>query len=127
MDLNALLTVSSIYLVLLGLVTLLFPTAVTAGSLAPASLVVTDILRSTAGAYLGGAIVNWIARKSEPSRGRDAIILGNTFGFSVASLFGILAVIQGFTIGGGVTVIISAIIANGFLIVGLSNLSNPLS
>ena len=125
MGLAALLTASSIYLVVVGLATLLFPTTVTAGALDPASLVLTDILRSMAGACLGGGIVNWMARNSEVSRLRDAIILGNTLGFAFAALFGIVAVLHGYGTYGWILVALNALFANSFLIVGLSNLSEP--
>ena len=125
MDLTFLFTYASIFLVLVGFGGLISPTSFMAGPLDSSSLVLLAIVRIMACACLGIAATDWLARNSEPSRARDAIIIENICGFSVASIFGILGVIQQFTITVGVVAIISAMFVNSFLIVGLSNLSNP--
>ena len=127
MDLTVLFTYASIFLALVGFAGLISPISFMAGSPDSSSQVLLVIVRIMACACLGIAVTDWRARNSEPSPTRNAIIFENIFGFSVASIFEILAVIQRFNITIGVVAIISAIFVNSFLIVGLSNLSDPSS
>ena len=123
MELDLLLTVSSIYLALVGLVTLISPTTIMSGAVNSTSLVLINILRGIAGIYFGASIIDWAARNSEASSVRDAIILGNTIGFAFATVFGIFSIIQGLSMFQWMFVAIDALLANGFFIVGISNMS----
>ena len=100
MKLGLLFRISSIYLLLLGLGTLISPAAMMAGALDPASLVLVDTLRGFGGAMLSIAMIDWLARDAEPSKARNAIVLGHTVGFAFATVFGVLAWLHGYPVFG---------------------------
>lgn len=122
MSLSLLFTISSIYLGLVGLGTLISPTAMTAGALSP---LLVDTFRGFGGAFLAVAVMDWMARNSEASKARDAIVLGNTIGFVFAAVFGIFAVLHGYPAYGWVLVVINALLAVGFFLGGMSGMSAP--
>ena len=123
MELGPLFTVSSIYLALVGLGTLISPTTMMSGAVNSTSLMLINNLRGIAGVYFGASIIDWAARNSEASSVRDAIILGNTIGFAFATVFGIFSIMQGLSMFQWIFVAIDALLANGFFIVGISNMS----
>ena len=82
MKLKAVLTVSAIYLAVLGVGFMLAPREIGIGAVpADASPALIAYLRIFGGPVLGIAVLNWMARNAEPSAARDAIILGNIVGF----------------------------------------------
>ena len=96
MKLNVLLSISAVYLALVGLAFLFIPSAIMFGTLdpgAPAALLAS--LRVVAGAFIGAAVLNWLAREVEPSKARDAIVLANTVGFALAGILDVVAVTGG--------------------------------
>lgn len=125
MSLDILFAVSSIYMVLVGLGLLIFPDALMAGALASNSLVLIDVLRGCGGGFIGVAVMDWLARSTEASKARDAIVLGNTVGFLSAAVFGVFSVIHGYPVYGWVLVVINALLAVGFFITGMSGMSTP--
>ncbi len=89
MSLRAILSVSSIYLALVGLGFLLAPDVMigVTGASAPPGL------RGAAGTFLGIAVLNWLARGAGPSTARNAIVAANTVGFLIAGVVDIAVVL----------------------------------
>ena len=88
MHLKILLSTAAIYLALVGLGLIFAPQAFGVGAVpADASDLLISYLRLFGSPMLGVAAVDWLARNTEPSAARDAIILGNIVGFgAIASL-----------------------------------------
>jgi hypothetical protein len=89
----ALFSVSSIYMALVGLGFLFAPDAIMFGSTGtnPSPALLAD-LRGVASTFIGIAVLNWLARKAEPSTARNAIVAANTVGFAIAGIADIAAV-----------------------------------
>src|SRR5918996_600066 len=82
MQLKAVLTVSAIYLGVLGLGFMVAPRQIGIEAVpADASPALIAYLRIFGGPCLGIAVLNWLARNAEPSTARDAITLANIVGF----------------------------------------------
>ncbi len=123
MNLNLLFAVSSIYLAVSGLGILISPTTMMAGALDPATLVVIDALRGLGGAILGIAIINWMARNSEESKARNGIVLGNTIGFAIATIFSILSRLHGYPVFGWIFIVLNLLLTIGFFAAGRASMS----
>lgn len=83
MKLSTLLTIASVYMMLVGLGFILFPQAFGRGAVPEdASSALIAYLRLWGSPLLGIAVMDWMARKAKPSKTRNAIILGNTIGFA---------------------------------------------
>ena len=96
MNLKTVLTVSAIYMALVGLGYLLSPVALSLGAVdASASAALMNYLRLPASTFLGIAVINWMARNSEASKARDAIAFGNTVGFGQAAVLSVWATLAG--------------------------------
>ena len=75
MKLNWLLSISAIYLALIGLLFLIAPDAVLFGTLgAGASAALVAILRVPASTFIGIAVLNWVARDAEPSKALIVVV-----------------------------------------------------
>lgn len=96
MKVKAVLTVSAIYLAVLGIGFMLFPrqTGVEAVP-ADASPALIAYLRVLGGPFLGIAAMNWMARNAEPSATRDAILIGNIVGFACVAAMDVWGVFTG--------------------------------
>jgi hypothetical protein len=84
MKLNVLLSITAIYLAILGIAFIFAPLPAGAGAVpadAPPALIA--YLRMFGPPFLGIAILNWTSRNAEPSTARNSIILGNIVGFGV--------------------------------------------
>src|SRR5919108_230118 len=82
MKLRPVLTVSALYLGVLGLGFMLVPQQIGVGAVPPnASPELVAYLRIFGGPCLGIAVLNWLARNAEPSTALKAVILGNIVGF----------------------------------------------
>ncbi len=125
MSLALLLTISSIYLALLGLGTLIVPTTVMAGALDPSALVLVDTLRGLGGGLIALALVNWMARNSDDSKARQALVVGDIVGFVFAAIFGIVAVLHGYPVYGWVLVLIDVLLAIGIFVTGMTGTAAP--
>ena len=81
------LSLSAIYLAIVGLALMFVPLQFGIGAVPPdASSELIALLRILGGPCLGIAVLNWLTRNAEPSRTRDAVILANIVGFgSVAA------------------------------------------
>jgi hypothetical protein len=93
-SLAAIFSVSSIYMALVGLGFLVAPDGILFGTAGtnPSPALLAD-LRGVAGAFIGIAVLNWLARGAEPSTARNAIVAANTVGFAIAGVAGVAAVL----------------------------------
>jgi hypothetical protein len=96
MKLNVVLTVSAIYLAVLGVGFMLAPRQVGLDAVpADASPALIAYLRIFGGPVLGIAVLNWLARSAEPSAARDAIVFANIVGFGCVTLMDVWGVLSG--------------------------------
>src|SRR4051812_41453519 len=94
MRLNILFVISAIYLALIGLGFLFAPLGSMFGTVGPeASAALIATLRGPASLFIALALLNWLARNAEASKTRDAIVLANIVGFSVAGILDVIAVV----------------------------------
>jgi hypothetical protein len=120
---NLVLSVSTIFLALSGLAFLFAPDAMTFGTLGNASPAVITALRAFGGVSVALGILNWMARNAEASTARDAIFLGNTFGFALTAVILVLGFVSGAPASILIFAVIDALFAIGFFIVGRANMS----
>jgi uncharacterized membrane protein len=96
MKLKAVLTVSAIYLAVLGIGFMLVPREIGVEAVpADASPALIAYLRIFGGPFLGIAVLNWLARDLEPSAARRAIVLANIVGFGFVTLVDVWGVFSG--------------------------------
>jgi hypothetical protein len=87
MKLKTVLTVSAIYMAIVGVGMMLFPRQFGIHAVPPdASPALIAFLRIFGGPMLGIAVLNWLARTAEPSAARSAIVAGNIVGFGCVTL-----------------------------------------
>lgn len=124
MKLNVLLSISAIYMALLGLGFLFAPEALSFGVVpAGASAALIAYLRSPASTFIGIAVLNWMARNAEASAARNAIVLANTIGFGLAAVLGVLGVLSGVRAVALVFAVINLLIAAAFFWAGRMSMS----
>jgi hypothetical protein len=96
MKLERVLTISAIYLGVLGLGFMFAPREIGIGAVpADASPALVAYLRIFGGPFIGIAVLNWLARRAEPSTARNAIVIANTVGFGCVTLMDIWGVFSG--------------------------------
>jgi hypothetical protein len=96
MKLKVVLTVSAIYLAILGVGFMLAPRQTGIDAVpADASPALIAYLRIFGGPILGIAVLNWMARHAEPCAARNAILLGNIVGFGCVTLMDVWGVFSG--------------------------------
>ena len=96
MKLKAVLTVSAIYQGVVGLGMMLAPRQFGIDAVpVDATPALIAFLRIFGGPMLGIAVLNWMARKAEPSTARNAIILANIVGFGCVTLMDAWGVFTG--------------------------------
>ncbi len=96
MKLKVLLTLSAVYLAVLGLGFMFAPREIGIHAVpADPSPALIAYLRVFGGPFLGIAVLNWLARTAQPSPMRDAIVVGNIVGFGCVTLMDIWAVVSG--------------------------------
>lgn len=96
MKLKAVLTVSAIYLAVLGLGFMLAPRQIGVDAVpADASPALIAYLRIFGGPLLGIAVLNWLTRSAESSPARNAIVLANIVGFGCVALMDVWGVFSG--------------------------------
>jgi hypothetical protein len=94
--LGAVLTVSSIYLAVLGVGFMFAPQEIGIGAVpSDASPALIAYLRIFGGPCLGIAVLNWLTRHAEPSATRDAVVLGNIVGFGCVAAMDVWGVFSG--------------------------------
>ena len=118
MHLNGVLTVSPIYLAVLGVGFMLAPRQIGVDAVpADASPALIADLRIFGGPVLGIAVLNWMARNLEPSPALNAIIIGNIVGFGCVTLMDIRGVF-----GGGARPVIHLLMTVGFIVAGRASM-----
>jgi hypothetical protein len=96
MKLKVVLTVSAIYLAVLGIGFIFAPRQIGIDAVpADASPALIAYLRIFGGPVLGIAVLNWMARNAELSPARDAIVLGNIVGFGCVTFMDVWGVFGG--------------------------------
>lgn len=96
MKLNVLLSMTAVYLALLGLGFIFAPEAIGRGAVpANPSPALIAYLRVFGTTFLGIAALNWTARNAEPSTARKSIILGNIVGFGVGPVLDVWGLLTG--------------------------------
>jgi hypothetical protein len=83
MKLGVLLRIGAVYMALVGLGLIFAPRRFGVGAIpedAPRELIA--FLRLWGSPLLGIAVLDWMARDAEPSKARDAVIMGNIVGFA---------------------------------------------
>ena len=123
MKTNGLLIAAAIYLALVGLGFLLVPGVMVFGALGGTPATIVAELRQYGGALLGIAALNWVARNAEVSTARNGVFLGNTVGFALVAVGGVLRQLSGAIAVGWVFVMINALFAIAFFLVGRANMS----
>lgn len=120
---NLLLSVSAVYLALVGLGFLFSPDTMLFGALGNASVAVVAALRGLGGTLLGIAVLNWMARNADASKARDSIFLGNTVGFALATITFVIGLVGGAPAAGWALTVINALFVIAFIMVGKANMS----
>jgi hypothetical protein len=122
MKTNVLLTSAAIYLTLVGLGFFLVPGIMVFGALGGTPAVIVAELRQYGGALLGIAALNWVARNAQASTARNGVFLGNTIGFALVAIGGVLRQMSGALAIGWVFVAINVFFAIAFFLVGRANI-----
>ena len=96
MRLKLLLSISAIYMALLGLGFIFAPQAIGIGAVpADASAALIAYLRVFGSTFIAIALMNWMARNAEPSTALNAIVLANIVGFGSAGLLDVWGLFSG--------------------------------
>jgi hypothetical protein len=96
MKLSIVLATAAIYMALVGLGMMFVPHYFGVGAVPPdAPPALIAFLRIFGGPCLGIAVLNWLSRNAEPSRTRDAVVLGNIVGFGAVATMDIWGVLSG--------------------------------
>jgi hypothetical protein len=96
MKLKMLLTVSAIYMAVLGIGFMLAPRQIGIDAVPPdAPPALIAYLRVFGGAFLGIAVLNWLARDAQLGQALRAIVLGNAVGFASAAAMDAWGVFSG--------------------------------
>jgi hypothetical protein len=96
MKLKVVLTISAIYLAVLGVGFMFAPRQIGINAVpGDASPALIAYLRLFGGPFLGIAVLNWMARDAEPSTARNAIVIANIVGFASVTSMDILGVFSG--------------------------------
>ena len=127
MKTNTLLTTAAIYLALVGLGFLLAPGVMVFGALGGTPSTIVAELRQYGGSLLGIAILNWVARNVEASTARNGVFLGNTVGFALVAVGGMLRQLSGAVAIGWLFVVINVLFSIAFFVVGRANMSDSAS
>ena len=124
MKLNVILIISAVYMALIGLGHLVAPVAMSAGAVpADASSGLIAFLRHYSALFIAIAVMNWMARNSEASTARNAIVLANMVVFGLGAILDVGAVISGAGAVGLVPATINLVIATAFFWAGRMSMS----
>jgi hypothetical protein len=118
-----LLTITAIYMGLLGILLVASPSmAFGLAPDAPAALIAK--LRLPGSLFLAFTVMNWFARNSDASSARDAIFIGNMVAFAfVAIVDFLITIIPGANPSGWVFVVVDLLFVIAFFVVGRANMS----
>jgi hypothetical protein len=119
MKLNVILIISAVYMALIGIGHLFAPVAMSAGAVpVDASSGLIGFLRHYSALFIAIAVMNWMARNSEVSTARNAIVLANILVFGLGAILDVAAVISGAGAVGLVPATINLVIATAFFWAG---------
>lgn len=124
MTLRTLLSIAAIYMALVGLGLIVAPQRFGTGAVPDdASAALIAYLRLFGSPFLGIAVLNWMARDAEPSRTRDAVVLGNLVGFAAIAALDLWG-----SFGGGrpltkAFAVVHLLFAVAFILVGRRSMS----
>lgn len=122
MNLKTLFVIASVYLTIAGLGFILLPESFGIGAVpANASPALITYLRVFGSPLLGIAVLDWMARNEQPSRARNAIVMGNLAGFSVIAALDIWGLLHESRPATRIFVIIHLFFAVSFLLMGRRN------
>lgn len=117
MNVRLLLTISAIYMGVLGLGFILVPHAIGIGAVPPdPSPALTAYLRILGSPFLGIAALNWTARNLAPSPTHKGILLANLVGFGVAGLLDVWGLFNGARQLAKVFLVVHLLFALGFVL-----------
>ena len=89
------LTLSALYLAIIGIAIMAVPTQFGVGAVPPdASVQLIALLRLLGGPFLGIAVLNWLSRSAQPSTLR-AVLLANIVGFGAVASNDIIGIATG--------------------------------
>ena len=124
MKLRVLLSIASIYLAFESLGLIFAPQRFGVGAVpTDASAALIAYLRLFGSPFLGIAVLNWMARNAEPSKARNAIILGNLVGFAAIAALDLWGLFSGVRPLTKVFAVIHLLFAVAFIWVGRMNMS----
>jgi hypothetical protein len=127
MKLNVLFIFSAIYMALLGLGFVFIPQVIGIGAVPTApSTALVAYLRVFGSTFIAIGILNWMARNSEPSTARNAIIYGNIGGFGLAALLDLWGLLSGGRQLALVFVIIHLIFTIAFVLAGRMSMASAI-
>jgi hypothetical protein len=96
MKLKVVLTISAIYLAMLGIGFMFAPRELGIDAVpADASPALVAYLRLFGGPFLGIAVLNWLVRNAGPSSARNAIVIANIVGFACVTSMDVWGVFSG--------------------------------
>jgi hypothetical protein len=123
-----LLALSSIVLVLVGLLGLIIPATTAYGFEVNMPEYFNATARAPLSLFIGLAVIDWFARNAEASKARDAIFLGNTVGYLLWTILAALIVLApGAQPAGWVFVVVYLFFAIAFFLAGRANMSTSAS
>jgi hypothetical protein len=123
---NLVLTVSAIYLALIGLGLIFVPDALAMGMLASATPYVIWGFRGWGASLIGVAVIQAVARNASGSPARNAIFLGGTVGYGLVTIIEIVGqlTVSGAPAAQWVYTVINALFAIWFFVVGRASMSS---
>ncbi len=125
MKLSVLLSIAAIYTALVGLGFIFAPQTIGRGAVPPdASDALIAYLRIFGSPFLGIAVLNWTARKAEPSAARNSIILGNIVGFTAIAALDVWGLLSGARQLTKVFALVHLLFATAFIWAGRTSISN---
>ena len=125
MKLKVLLVVSAIYMALLGLGFIFAPLQIGINAVPlDASTALIAYLRVFGSTFLAIGVLNWMARNSEPSTARNAILFGNIAGFGLAAMLDLWGLLSGGRQLALVFVIIHLIFTIAFVLAGRMSMAS---
>ncbi len=122
MKLKTLFIMASAYLAIAGLGFILLPESFGIGAVPKdASPALITYLRVFGSPLLGIAVLDWMARNEQPSRARNAIVMGNVVGFTIIAALDVWGLFHESRPATKIFVIIHLFFAISFILIRLKN------
>ncbi len=124
MKLNVLFSIQAIILAPVGVAFLVILAPMQYGTLpANPSPALLAVVRATASLFIAIAVLDWVARNSEPSTARNAMVLANAVGSLLAAVLLTLAVVSGADQTALIPAAINLVIGIAFLLAGRTSMA----